>query len=203
MTFPQTPPAAALDSHLSATDFQTPAVAHPPRSTAPGLAQAGGQVSPTLSMSADAGAAHAEDRVLPEPVPASGAVPRESRFARFLKGCCLATPTLSLTAGTITACMSTPVGCQICGYGLLAGGAIAAGIGGCGAVQGPQHQVMQEVLEDVRPSAAVAYGLAEAHFGLLAVGLSGVAGASGTPLVFAGAVGAAVFSPIAIAKMLC
>lgn len=181
MLTPSTSTAAAPGGPLAQSDFATIAVDRPPANgSALDLLRDAAPV--TLSMAAGVGPARTGDAVQPDPValpPGSGAT---SRYREFLDKICLGTPLATFGAGVVAAFVSPTLGCQICGYGWLAGGGLGLALATQDAIRGPQDQRM---LMDEPPSVSIPGAATEASLGLFLVGLGGPV----TWPIYAGAIG--------------
>lgn len=181
MPFPLSSNASPSNPNLAASDFEVRPAPSQPQADTSALAQAGGPKPTAMSMVQDAAPARAEDRVLPDPVPAAGCEAEcGSRYGEFLQWCGLATPFFAGAAGTIAFFASSPLlGCQICGYGCLAGGGLNTLIGLHDTVRGPQSQCMPDVRGRIQTTAA----LSEGGTGLVALGIVGELGAASSTIL--------------------
>ena len=89
-------------------------------------------------------------------------------------------PFFAGAAGTIAFFASSPLlGCQICGYGCLAGGGLNTLIGLHDTVRGPQSQCMPDVRGRIQTTAA----LSEGGMGLVGLGIVGELGAASSTIL--------------------
>lgn len=186
---------------LAASDFEVRPAPEKPQVESPALAQAGGQKPAAMSMVQDVAPARAEDREPPDPVPTTASQAEgDTRCGEYLEWCGLATPNCVGAAGTIAFFASSPLlGCQICGYGLLAGGGLSTLVGGHDTVRGPQAQCMPDVRGRIQTTA----GMSEAGLGLVALGIVGELGAASSSILPIAAGGTLICAGLTVGQMCC
>lgn len=186
-----TPTATGAD--LARSDFEV-APANPPQAQGSALEPLRNSAPEVLSMAADVGPARTGDATQPDPVALRGGGDTPGRYREFLNKICLGTPLVSAGAGVLAAFASVPLGCQICGYGWLAGGGLGTVLSIDEECRGPAVQRML-LDEDIR--VACPGSLTEASLGLFGLGLAtAVAGGPVTWPLYVGAGGAGVFGCI-------
>lgn len=184
---------AAIGSTLTRSDFEA-APANQPQAEGSALDLLRDAAPVTLSMGADVGPARASDTVQPDPLALRGGSGTPGRYREFLNKICLWTPLVSGGAGVLAAFASIPLGCQICGYGWLAGGGLGTGLSIDEECRGPG---VQRMLVDDDITVACPGALTEASLGLFGLGLAtAVAGGPVTWPLYVGGGGAGVFGCI-------
>ncbi|MFD0668138.1 hypothetical protein ACT80S_10505 [Ramlibacter sp. MAHUQ-53] len=186
---------AVTGSTLSRSDFET-APAHLPPAEGSALDLLRDKAPVTLSMAADVGPARTGDAVQPDPAAPrdGGGVP--GRYREFLNKICIGMAPASMGVGLLASFASPPLGCQICGYGLLAGSGLGLVLDFDEECRAPGVQRMLAG----EPSGVTTAGLlTEASLGLTGLGLA--TAAAGGPVTWplyvggwgAGAFGCATF----------